>query len=272
VKMTRGNTIIERMIGRENETRELREALRNRQCQLIWGSPDSGKSFLVGNVLAELSTNERQKCICWTGAATRRQLVEHLIRGLYLAGDPIVRRKVQADRFGEATLSRWMMKQSALRLRGILFTAAEHGDYRIFVDHVSPVSQTLADLLKEIVNRTNTPVYLAGRGYSQAEIGYAWSLYWTGQYRIRVRPLSESAARELLESCIERYALNSLDLDGFREELLRLSGHLPGAIVKMCRLAANPRYHYGDRVKLKLIHVDYLMQGTGRESPVENLS
>lgn len=262
------NAAAERLIGRENETHRLREALRNRQSQLIWGPADSGKTFLVGNVLADLSRNEQRKCIYWTGPATRRQLVEHLIRGLYLAGDPFVQKKVQNDRCREATLSRWMAEQSALRLRGILFTAAERGEYRVFVDHLSPISQTLAKLLKEIVNRTNTPVYLAGRGYSQVEIGYAWSLYWTDEYRIPVRPLSESAARELLNTCIDRYALSALNVDTFREELLGLSGHLPGAIVKMCKLAANPRYHYGDRVKLKLLHVDYLMQGAGHYSPI----
>ncbi len=266
--MTRFNTTVERLIGRENETRQLRESLRKRRSQLVWGPADSGKTFLIENVLSELSANEQQKCIYWTGLGTRRQLVEHFIRGLYLAGDSFVRSKVRVDRFSEAALGRWMTEQSALRLRGILFAAAERGDYRFFVDHLSPISQTVADLLKEIVNRTNTPVYLAGRGYSQAEIGYGWSLYWTDEYRIAVRPLSEGAARELLDICISRYALSALDLDGFREELLGLSGHLPGAIVKMSKLAADPRYHYGDRVKLKLLHVDYLMRGAGHYSPV----
>ena len=28
----------------------------------------------------------------------------------------------------------------------------------------------------------------------------------------------------------------------------------------MCELAANPRYHYGDQIKIKLVHVDYLIR------------
>ena len=80
------------------------------------------------------------------------------------------------------------------------------------------------------------------------------------------------AARELLERCIERFALTSLDLDDFREEMLHLSGNLPGAIVKMCEMAANPRYHYGDRVKLKLVHVDYLLQSNRLSSATACLS
>jgi hypothetical protein len=105
-----------------------------------------------------------------------------------------------------------------------------------------------------------TPVYLTGRGYSQAEIGYAWSLYWTDQYRIQLEPLTETPARKLLELCIRNFGLTSLDLAGFRDEILQISERLPGSIVKMCELAADARYHYGDRVKLKLVHVDYLMQ------------
>jgi hypothetical protein len=256
------NTTLERLVGRESEMRRLQTALRKRQSQLIWGAMDAGKTLLIRKALSELSEGERRKCICWTGAASRRELVESLIRGLYLAGDPLVRKKVLADQGTEATLTRWINKQSGLRLRGILFTAAEQGEYRFFVDHLPPASHTIAQLLKEIMYRTKTPIYLTGYGYSQGEIGYAWSLYWTDEYRIRLGPLTEAPARELVELCIQRFELGSLDLAGFREDVLHMSGHLPGSIVKMCELAADPRYHYGDQVKLKLVHVDYLLQGS----------
>jgi hypothetical protein len=265
--MRLANAPLERLIGRETEMRRLQTALRKRQSQLIWGATDAGKTLLIKEALLELPEAERRKCICWTGPASRRQLAEHLIRGLYLAGDPLVRRKVHTDRAGEATLPRWISEQSSLRLRGILLTAAEQGEYRFFVDQLPPASHTLAQLMKEIVYRTKTPIYLTGQGYSQGEVGYAWSLYWTDEYRIRLGPLSEAPARELLEICIQRFGLGSLDLEGFREDVLHLSGHLPGSIVKMCELAADPRYHYGDQVKLKLVHVDYLLQGNRFSSP-----
>jgi hypothetical protein len=260
--MGQANAQLERLIGRESEMRRLQTALRKRQSQLIWGAADAGKTLLITRALSDLSEVERRKCICWTGAASRRQLVEHLIRGLYLAGDPLVRKKVHADRSGDATLTRWIGEQSGLRLRGILFTAAEQGEYRFFVDHLPPASHTIAHLIKDLMYRTKTPVYLTGHGYSQGEIGYAWSLYWTHEYRIPLGPLSEAPARELLEMCIQRFGLGALDLGGFREDVLHLSGHLPGSIVKMCELAADPRYHYGDQVKVKLLHVDYLMHAT----------
>jgi hypothetical protein len=264
--------LLERLIGRDTEMRQLRAALRNRQSQLIWGPVDAGKTFLVANVLAGLPADERRKCICCAGPGSRRRLVEHLIRELFLAGDPFVRGKVRQDGCREATLSRWIGEQSSLRLRGMLFTAAEKGDYRFFLDHLPSVSPALAHFLKEIMYRTNTPVYLTGHGCSQTELGHAWSLYWTDEYRIRLGPISEAAARELMDISERRFGLRALDPDGFREDLLRLSGHLPGSIVKMCELAADPRYHYGDQVKLKLLHVDYLLQARRLSSAPSSLS
>jgi len=270
--MKRPTALLELLIGRDAEARQLQVAIRERRSQLVWGPLHSGKTFLMTNVLGGLPVDERRKCVSWAGPATRRELVEDLVRCLFSVGDPFVRRKVQADRCQESTLSRWIGEQSAIRLRGILLTAAEQGDYWFFLDHLPPVSHAFAELLKEIMYRTKTPVYLTGHGYSQADIGYAWSLYWTDEYRLHLGPLPERAARELLERCIERFALTSLDLDDFREEMLHLSGNLPGAIVKMCEMAANPRYHYGDRVKLKLVHVDYLLQSNRLSSATACLS
>jgi hypothetical protein len=55
------------------------------------------------------------------------------------------------------------------------------------------------------------------------------------------------------------YGLVGLDLRGFREELLRWSGRLPGAIIKMCALASRPQYQYGGRIKTRLLYIDYQM-------------
>jgi hypothetical protein len=248
------------ILGREAELRRLRTAIQKRSSQLIWGPMDVGKTTLVRKAIAELPEAIGRRCVFWSGAASGRELVSHFVRGLYLAGDAFVRRKVHTDGASETTLNRWLQNQSILRLRGILITATERGDYRFFLDQFPPATHSIAKLMKEIMYRSKTPVYFTGLGYSAGEIGYAWSLYWTDEYRIRLGPLPEASARELLELCIQRFALNSLDLEGFREEILHLSGNLPGAIVKMCELASDARYHYGDQIKTKVIHVDYLMR------------
>jgi len=251
---------LETLLGRKAELRRLRAAIEKRSSQLIWGPADVGKTALLRHTIAGLPEVIRRRCIWWSGPASGRELVSFFVRGLYSAGDPFIRRKVRADGGSETTLNRWLQNQSLLRLRGILFTAAERGDYRLFVDQFPPATHAIAKLMKEIMYRCKTPVYLTGLGHSAAEIGFAWSLYWTDEYRIRLGPLHENAARDLLELCIRRFGLDSFDLAGFRDEILRLSGLLPGAIAKMCELAADARYHYRGQIKSKVVHVDYLMR------------
>ncbi len=68
-------------------------------------------------------------------------------------------------------------------------------------------------------------------------------------------------AAELLEACLKRLGLSRFDLEEFRKKVLELSGGVPGAMVKMCELSADPRYQNGSRIKTKLVHIDYLMSG-----------
>jgi hypothetical protein len=257
-----GTVQLETLVGRRQELRALRIAIQKRESRLVWGPMDTGKTSLIKAVISELPDAERRNCVYWAGAASGRQLLSHFVGQLYEKGDSYVQRKVRADGATEASVHRWLSKQSSLRLRGILFTASTGSEYRFFVDHFPPPTHNLARLMKEIMYRCETPVYLIARGMSQQDIGYAWSLYWNDSLRLHLGPLHERQARELLELCIRDFGLNSLDLEDFREEVLRLSGLLPGSIVKMSRLAAHSRYHYGDRIKIKLVHVDYLMQST----------
>lgn len=245
-------------IGRAEELKKLLEAIRKRESLLVWGPPDSGKTTLLAKVTEDLTDSERLSCISWSGSASRKQVLSHFVGRLFETGNHVVRSKVGAS----AALSQWLRKQTSLRLRGILFTALKEGRYYFFLDHFSPSATGIYLLMKEIMYRCQTPIYLTVRDYSRKEIGNAWSLYWTDRLRLHLGPLRDSNARELLELCIRNLRLDSLNLADFREEILQLSGHLPGSIVKMCTLAANSKYHYGARVKTKLVHIDYLMRAS----------
>ena len=248
------------LTDRKEELQTLRSAIERREPRLVWGPKDSGKTALIKKAISELSDKQRQSCICWAGAASGRRLLSHFVAQLFEVGDPFVRKKVHTDGATETSLRQWLRRQTSLRLRGILLTASRQGHYRFFLDDFPPATHNMARLLKEMIYRCDTPVYLVARGHSQDVIGYAWSLYWNDTLRVHLGPLNDRVARELLESCIRSLHLDSLDLGDFREDLLRLSGHLPGSIVKMCKLAAHSRYHYGNHIKIKLVHVDYLIE------------
>jgi hypothetical protein len=85
--------------------------------------------------------------------------------------------------------------------------------------------------------------------------------YWGDRERLALGPLHDRAAGELLESSIKRFGLSQFDHDGFRDEILELSKQIPGAIVKMCALAADPRYRYESRIKIKSVYIDHLVSG-----------
>lgn len=250
----------ETLVGRKEELRELLAAIHKRESRLVWGPVDVGKTALIKKAISELPEAERQNCVYSSGPVSRRKLLSHFVGRLYELGDVWVRKKVHADGATEVSLNRWLQKQTSLRLRGILFTASMQGDYRFFIDHFSTPTYSIARLMKEIIYQCKTPIYLAALDHSQAETGYAWSLYWSDALRIHVGPLNQRMARQLLENCIRSFGLDSLDLEGFREEILRVSGHVPGSIVKMCELASQDRYHYGDQIKFKLVYLDYLTQ------------
>lgn len=247
------------LIGRQAECRKLNAAIKKRESALVWGPRDAGKTALTKLVISGLPEADRRNCIYWAGEASVRQLVAELARGLYLAGDILVRTKVRRDGCGETSLNRWLREQTSGRLKNLLYAALQAGRYWIFLDHFPPASQTMAGFLKEIIWRCKTPVYLLARGCSHAEIGYAWSIYYTPEHHVSLGPLPELTARELLEQCISRLGLSSLSLEGFREEMLRRSQHLPGTIVKMSEMARDAKYQYGQQVKLGLVHVDYLI-------------
>src|ERR1700722_5398384 len=248
------------LIGRDGEMRRLRLALQERQSQLIWGPSGAGKTFLIERLRPGLPEAARRKCMYASAPTGGRDVVAQFIRGFYLAGDLFVRAKVHGDGAQAPALNRWIDAQTSMRLRGILFSAAGRGDYSLFIDHLPPPSPFMAHLIDELMYRCKTPVYFTAHGFSSREIGHAWSLYWCDRYRTQLGPLSESSARALLEICIQSFGLSSLDLQGFRTGILRLSGCLPGPIVKMCELATDPRYHYRSQIKMKLMHVDCLIQ------------
>jgi hypothetical protein len=129
-----------------------------------------------------------------------------------------------------------------------------------------PLTLAVAKVVRELVWMRNTPVYLVARGSGPEEVGHAANMYWDERQRLILEPLHGSAARELLEWCIRRFGLARLNLDDFREAVLSMSGHNPGVLVKMCELAAEPRYHYGSRIKTRLIHIDCLMSLNGRNT------
>jgi hypothetical protein len=78
--------------------------------------------------------------------------------------------------------------------------------------------------------------------------------------RVKRSACSRSSAKAagLFAAAVAAYKLDSLDLDGFRSQVLRSARGTPGQIVTMCRLAARPEYRHERHVKFLPLRMDAL--------------
>jgi len=247
------------LIGREREMERLREGIRRRESLLIWGPRGAGKSALLREAISEPGGGASGRCLVVEGAQNRKEILVKLFEQLFAAHDERVLSKAGCDRADERAFRGWRAKQSSLRLRGIAGRAMRETRYWIFLDHLPRASHATARLLKDLIRACGTPVSMAARGSTAEEIGEAWSIYWNPEHRLELGALAESAARELLNLCWKANGLSPEELEESGGEILRLSGRLPGAIFEICALAGEPRFHAGRRIKMHLLHTEYLI-------------
>lgn len=249
-------------LDRESESRRVAEAIRRKQSLMICGPAGIGKTALILNVLHGLPGGLAKRCLYLSAFKDLQDFLRQLIQTLYQAKNPYLRRQLHADGVSILNFKAWLNALSTSRLKGTLYRTVEKSDYRVCLDHAPPLTHAVAKVIKELFRMRNTPIYLLIRDdvehRAEQFIGF---FYWGHRERLKLGPLPAASAQALLESYIKRFGLSRFDLVGFRKEVLELSGCAPGAIVKMCALAADPRYQYGSRIKLKLVHIDYLMSG-----------
>ena len=248
-------------LDREAEMSNLRRAIDRRKSLLILGPLGIGKTRLIAEIIKSLPRDRAEACIYLPAVAGLRETLTRLLQSLYAAQDSTLRRQMRADGFRSSDFKAWLKTQPSSHLKGTLYRSVEGHSYWIFLDHVAETTVAVAKVVKELVRMRGTPVYLVVRDLKATDAGYLSNLYWSEEHRLYLGPLPGTAARELLDSCVARFGLSRLDLRVFRQEVLRLSGCIPGAIVQMCALAAEPHYQSGLRVKTRLLHLDCLMKG-----------
>ena len=246
--------------GRERELERLLAAIRDRRSLLIFGVPDSGKSALVERALAALPWTMKNACLRVSAEESPQNLLRQLVMRLFAAKDAVVCAAIPAQASHPERLERWVKKQTSGRLRGLVFRAFDRGCYWTFWDDAGRLGLAHSRFLREVVRMRNTPAYLLARGVEEIDIGRAGRIFWSEDQRLELGPLANEEAQALFDAVIEREGLQGLELDEFREQVLEAGRKLPGAIVRMAAMAAQPQYRYGNTVKAKLISMEYLVQ------------
>jgi hypothetical protein len=257
-------------VGRKRESRRLESAIRNRQSLVISGPAGIGKTALVSNVLAHLPSELAARCLYISGTKDLQDLLRQLIVRLYDLKDHNLRQKLHGEGISALTFKDWLKSQSSSRLKGTLYHTVQRGDYRILLENFPLRNRALAKVAKELFWMRKTPIYLLIRDEEEKHIDQMLSyFYWGDREQLVLRPLPAKAAAALLEDCIERFELSRLELVEFRKNALELSARVPGAIVKMCALAADPQYQHGLCIKTQSVYLDYLLIGHELFTPAD---
>jgi len=258
-------------IGRDSEACRLEQAIRARSSLAISGPAGIGKTALASAVVRRLPSGLGAHCLYFGNVNDLQDLMRQLVRSLYVRKDPQLRRQLHAEGVSALSFEHWLQGQSSSQLKGRLYRSVEAGTYSVFLDHFPPLTRAVAKVIKELFWARNTPVYLLIRDERTDHFDWFYDFfYWTDSERLTLSPLPTRAAEALVESCIARFGLARFDLAGFRKEVFKLSGQNPGAIVRMCTLAADPRYQFASRIKTKSLYIDFLMRGrdpVGRSLP-----
>jgi hypothetical protein len=252
------------LFGRRQELARLTAAIRERRSLLIFGPPDSGKSALVDQALANLPKNLASRCLRVKAEGSLQRTLQQQVIRLFAAKDATVEAAFPSQAAGSQSVESWVKKQTSGRLRSVLFRAFDAGRYWIFWDNIGQLGLAHYHFLREVIWMRKTPVYLLARGLGYEYLGQAGRLFWSHEWRVELGPLVAEDARALLEAAIKREGITNLDLSEFHEQVLEASRGLPGAIVRMVAMAGQPQYRYGNKVKTKLIHIDYLVQLASR--------
>lgn len=251
-------------VNRENEVRRLNNAIRDRKNLVVCGPAGIGKTALVSRVIYRLAPESKLRCLYLPCMKDPQDMLRQLIRLLYDMQDLNLRRQLHAEGASVLNFEDWLTRLPSSAMKGLLYRTVEQGDYRVFLDHLPQLTLPVAKIIKELFWMRNTPVYLLVRDEMEQHLCRFYSFfYWGERERLMLPPLPPQSAADLLEGCISRFGLSELDLSNFREEALELSKRVPGAIVKMCALAADPHYQYGSRIKVKSVYIDFLMSGQG---------
>jgi hypothetical protein len=249
------------LVDREDEAFRLHDAILRREGLMISGPAGIGKTALLLKVLSELPLATARHCFYLSGVDGARPLLRWLIQQLYESDDTTLRRQLHGEGIRVTTFKRWLKRQPTSRLKGAVYRSMEKRSYWVFLDHMPPLTHAEAKIVRELLWMRKTPVFLLARGPTERDVGHVGNVYWRSRQQLSLGPLPARKGRELLECCIRKLGLEKVDLADFREQVLRLSGLVPGTIVRMCHLAQAPEYRFGSRLKTKLIHIDCLMSG-----------
>jgi len=233
------------IFDRTEELETLRQRVAQRHPFLLHGPGGVGKTLLLSAVLPNFPD------ILYSGSnPTPQALYRKLAELLLTARHPVFTKSCPK---GPSSLQ----AKSTVSLKGLLRDALLNSKYLVVVDHLMRPSQACAASIRELMLNWSVPVIAVARSAHMEDVGFVSPLFADRNDKVALRNFAPDLAAEFAASCARREGLHAENLAQFLERVVEYSDGNPGAMLRMIRLAREPRYLHGSQIKVTPLYIDY---------------
>lgn len=238
------------LVGFEQEARRLSAALEERRSLLILGRPGSGKTRLLGTVLADFG----QPVVYLPFPSTLRGILLDLALELHKQGHPVLRSSTKSAADPAAYLS----SRTSCHLKGLLWKALETIPCPVILDDIRQAGFQTYRFLQRLYHAPGMCLIAAARDVRS--LGELHRLFWDPRRQIEMMPLTKPQALRLFELAAGFFQLSGIDIEHFQAQVLESAKGNPGEILDMCQRATRPEYRVGSYVKFAPLRIDTVMR------------
>lgn len=231
--------------SRTEELDELRHRLGKRQPFLYYGPAGVGKTLLLSAALANLPD------ILYVSQSPAPQAFYRNIAELLLSADhPVLAKSCPS---GPPSLQ----TKTAVSVKGLVRDALLNSKYLIVLDHLARPSQSLAAAIRELMLNWSVPAIAVSRSAHMEDVGFVLPLFADRSEKLALRNFDPETARRFAAGCVAREGLTADNLVQFLDRIVEYSGGNPGAMLRMVRLAKDPKYSHQNQIKIAPLYIDY---------------
>jgi hypothetical protein len=243
------------LLGSSGDRQRLTEAIRKRQSLLIRGPAGAGKTALIQEAIDDLP--DLRDIVQIRYSSNLHRLLVSLTQSLLL-----MNHKALLDLARPISdQGKWVLSQTSLHLKGILWTSLEDEPVTLILDDVAGGSFPMYRFLQKLFYTRGMSLIAAAR--DTAPLGALSRLFFDPRSIIHVHPLGRTDSRWLFDLAANHFGLEAFRLDEFRGKVLESAHGNPGQIMEMCRLAADPTYSNGKHIKFATVRIDAMMRFLG---------